>query len=99
MALSPGRITSAGLTAYNRETLVILYLAKTNHAAALMATTIPCKIHIPLRLPRPLNPTKPPASKTARPDNCQLVVGRADPSKLSPFGLAQISGGHATKSP
>src|SRR5215467_8998896 len=40
-----------------------------------MATTIPCKIHIPLRLPRPLNP-----NKTARPANCELVVGRADPS-------------------
>src|SRR6266516_1432839 len=76
-----------------------LYLAKTNHAAVLMATTIPCKIHIPFRLPRPLNPTKPPASKTARPANCELVVGRADPSTYPPFGLAQISGGHATKSP
>ena len=80
MALSPGRITSAGLTAYNQQTLMILYLTEANHAALLMATTIPCKIHIPLRLPRPLNPTKPRASKTARPANCELVVGRANPS-------------------
>ena len=50
-----------------------------------MATTIPCKIHIPLRLPRPLNPTKPPASKTARPANCQLLVGRAGPSTYPPL--------------
>ena len=50
-----------------------------------MATTIPCKIHIPFRLPRPLNPTKPPASKTARPANCELVVGRADPSTYPPL--------------
>jgi hypothetical protein len=50
-----------------------------------MATTIPCKIHIPLRLPRPLNPTKPPASKTARPANCELVVGRADPATYPPL--------------
>jgi len=50
-----------------------------------MATTIPCKIHIPLRLPRPLNPTKPPASKTARPANCELVVGRAGPSTYPPL--------------
>src|SRR6516162_6170351 len=50
-----------------------------------MATTIPCKIHIPFRLPRPLNPTKPPASKTARPANCELVDGRADPSTYPPL--------------
>src|SRR6266480_1122940 len=50
-----------------------------------MATTIPCKIHIPLRLPRPLNPTNPPASKTARPANCQLLVGRAGPSTYPPL--------------
>ena len=50
-----------------------------------MATTIPCKIHIPFRLPRPLNPTKLPASKTARPANCELVVGRADPSTYPPL--------------
>src|SRR5512132_3359240 len=50
-----------------------------------MATTIPCKIHIPLRLPRPLNPTKPPASKTARPANCELVLARADPSTYPPL--------------
>src|SRR4029453_15305804 len=50
-----------------------------------MAPTIPCKIHIPLRLPRPLNPTKPPASKTARPANCELVVGRADPATYPPL--------------
>ena len=50
-----------------------------------MATTIPCKIHIPLRLPRPLNPTKPPASKTARPANCELLVGRADPATYPPL--------------
>src|SRR5215813_13374589 len=62
-----------------------LYLAKSNHAAVLMATTIPCKIHIPFRLPRPLNPTKPPASKTARPANCELVDGRADPSTYPPL--------------
>jgi hypothetical protein len=50
-----------------------------------MATTIPCKIQFPFRLPRPLNPTKPPASKTARPANCELVVGRADPSTYPPL--------------
>src|SRR5947209_6032067 len=50
-----------------------------------MATTIPCKIHIPLRLPRPLNPTNPPASKTARPANRQLLVGRAGPSTYPPL--------------
>ena len=50
-----------------------------------MATTIPCKIHIPFRLRRPLNPTKPPASKTARPANCELVDGRADPSTYPPL--------------
>src|SRR5256885_7945774 len=50
-----------------------------------MATTIPCKIHIPVRLPRPLNPTTPPASKTARPANCQLLVGRAGPSTYPPL--------------
>src|SRR6266516_6928542 len=50
-----------------------------------MATTIPCKIHIPFRLPRPLNPTKPPASKTARPANCELVVARAGPSTYPPL--------------
>src|SRR5205807_8625389 len=50
-----------------------------------MATTIPCKIQFPFRLPRPLNPSKPPASETARPANCELVVGRADPSTYPPL--------------
>src|SRR5258708_4773386 len=50
-----------------------------------MATTIPCKIHIPLRLPRPLNPTKPRASKTARPANCELALGRVDASTYPPL--------------
>src|SRR5207249_199416 len=58
---------------------------ETNHAAVLMATTIPCKIHIPLRLPRPLNPTKPRASKTARPANCELALGRVDASTYPPL--------------
>src|SRR6516164_7159077 len=85
MVRSRARLTSAGSTAYNQETLVIPLSAKPNHAAVLMATTIPCKIHIPFRLPRPLNPTKPPASKTARPANCELVDGRADPSTYPPL--------------
>src|SRR6516164_7308569 len=45
MVRSRARLTSAGSTAYNQETLVT-----------------------------------PLASKTARPANCELVVGRADPS-------------------
>src|SRR5262252_2542615 len=78
MVRSRARLTSAGSTAYNQETLVIPLSAKPNHAAVLMATTIPCKSHCGFLVLS--TPTKPPASKIARPANCELVVGRADPS-------------------
>src|SRR6516225_6915965 len=99
MVRSRARLTSAGSTAYNQETLVIPLSAKPNHAAVLMATTIPCKIHIPLRLPRPLNPNKTASKQNRAARQLRTCRWSRRPLNLSPFALAQISGGHATKSP
>src|SRR4029450_11637238 len=85
MVHSPGRITSAGLTAYNQETLVIPLSSKNQPCRRTDGHADTSQVHIPLRLPRPLNPTKPPASKTARPANCELVVGRVDPATYPPL--------------
>src|SRR6516164_8035660 len=64
-----------------------------------MATTIPCKIHIPLRLPRPLNPNKTASKQNRAARRLRTCRWSRRPLNLSPFALAQISGGHATKSP
>src|SRR6516225_7447053 len=98
MVRSRARLTSAGSTAYNQETLVIPLSAKPNHAAVLMATTIPCKIHIPLRLPRPLTPNKTASKQNRAARQLRTCRWSRRPLNLSPFALAQISGGHATKS-
>jgi hypothetical protein len=99
MALSPGRITSAGLTAYNQETLVIPLSSKNQ----------PCRRtdghDDTLQNPHPIaasSSSQP--NKTARKQNRaarQLRTCRWSrrPLNLSPFALAQITGGHATKSP
>src|SRR5512132_2197052 len=99
MVHSPGRITSAGLTAYNQETLVIPLSSKNQ----------PCRRtdghDDTLQNPHPIA-----ASSSSQPNKTASKQNRAArqlrtcpcscrPLTLSPFALAQISSGHATKSP
>src|SRR6266446_7616801 len=99
MGRSRARLTSAGSTAYNQETLVIPLSSKNQPCRRTDSHDDTLQNPHPIPASSSSQPNKLPASKTARPANCELVVGRADPSTYPPFALAQISGGHATKSP
>src|ERR1700745_3267620 len=99
MVRSRARLTSAGSTAYNQETLVIPLSSKTQ----------PCRRtdghDDTLQNPHPIaasSSSQPQQNrqqaKPRGPTPANLSLSRP-PLNLSPFALAQISGGHATKSP
>src|SRR5712691_6472368 len=96
MALSPGRITSAGLTAYNQETLVIPLSSKNQPCRRTDGhdDTLQNSHPIAASLSSQPNKTASEQDRAAR----QLPTCRWSrrPLNLSPFALAQISGGRAT---
>ena len=98
MALSPDRITSAGLTAYNQETLVIP-LSKNQPCRRTDGHDDTLQNSHPIAASSSSQPNKT-ASEQNRAAR-QLPTSRWSrrPLNLSPFALAQISGGRATKSP
>src|SRR5215470_9730641 len=91
MVRSRARLTSAGSTAYNQETLVIPLSSKTQPCRRTDGHDDTLQNPHPIAASSSSQPqqnrqqAKPPASKTARPANCELVVGRADPSTYLPL--------------
>src|SRR2546430_3272006 len=85
MALSPGRITSAGRTAYNQETLVIPLSSKNQPCRRTDGHDDTLQNSHPIAASSSSQPNKPASEQTARPANCQLLVSRAGPSTYPPL--------------
>src|SRR3989442_13258409 len=99
MALSPGRITSAGLTAYNQQTLMIPLSNRNQpcHRADGHDDTLQNPHPIAASSSSQPNKTASKQNRAARQlRTCPWSLRRLN---LSPFALAQISGVHATEQP
>src|SRR4029453_5724393 len=99
MVPSPGRITSAGLTAYNQETLVIPLSSKNQPCRRTDGHDDTLQNPHPIAASSSSQPNKTASNKNRpapQPPTCRWS-GR--PRNLPPFALAQISSTHATKSP
>src|SRR2546430_8273520 len=99
MALPPGLTTSAGGTVYNQETLVIPLSSKTQPCRRIDGHDDTLQNSHPIAASSSSHPNNP-ASEQNRAAR-QLPTSRWSrrPLNLSPFALAQVSGGRATKSP
>src|SRR6266702_4717265 len=99
MVRSRARLTSAGSTAYNQETLVIPLSSKNQPCRRADGHDDTLQNPHPIAASSPSQPNKTASKQIRAARQLRTCPWSRRPLNLSPFALAQISGGHATKSP